>query len=356
MLGIGNLLGQGAPDPFFALRNVAVSDTADFSESYTPLVTFFLSDVIQFSETVGGDYASVLSDIAQFAESLIRGTPVTAADIADFSESLGLGLALSPSDVADFNESVALGWAQTLADVVQFSESLLRNIPLTASDIINASDSADLDVGLVLADVADIAETLTEVRGVPLTLADQADLSDIAISAMSAYTVLSDGALFGGAMRIGDIEYNVWVVNTQTLGLSRYQGYNFNSIAGNLGARDDGVYLLEGDDDAGTEIDAYFETGLLDFGTAQRKTIPDVYLALTSDGNTMLKVTTSQDGSLVTDWYEVRAVYTGPDNTRYKPGKGLRARYWKFRLENVDGSDFDLSDAEVLPLILSRRL
>ena len=42
--------------------------------------------------------------------------------------------------------------------------------------------------------------------------------------------------------------------------------------------------------------------------------------------------------------------------TRINLGKGLRARYFKYELEAVDGHDFDLDSIEFLPLVAQRRV
>jgi hypothetical protein len=41
--------------------------------------------------------------------------------------------------------------------------------------------------------------------------------------------------------------------------------------------------------------------------------------------------------------------------TRVQVGKGLRARYYAFELETVDGQDFDLESIEFVPLVVQRR-
>ena len=52
-----------------------------------------------------------------------------------------------------------------------------------------------------------------------------------------------------------------------------------------LAANSNGIYVLTGDDSAGTDIDALIKTGLIDFGTSLEKQIPYAYIGLSKSGN-----------------------------------------------------------------------
>lgn len=148
----------------------------------------------------------------------------------------------------------------------------------------------------------------------------------------------------------------VWALNMDMNGSTRYEGYDFNSFAeiGGLyyGAKYDGLYLLEGPDDAGTAVDASVNFGNLNFGTIARKALPYLYCGVASNGNLILKVVA--DGA--THLYTVR------DNTellkahRFEPGRGLRASYYDITIMNEGGTAFDLAEIEFFPLALSRKL
>jgi hypothetical protein len=154
-----------------------------------------------------------------------------------------------------------------------------------------------------------------------------------------------------------------WVMNTEgAMPVSEYDNYTFNSLAYGpdqmLGCTDQGLYILEGDDDAGTDIDAEVTSLMLDFATSKLKRMSTAYLGYTSDGQLLLKVRSVEQGTYAERWYEGRnpSAQPTPGENRMKIGKGLRSRYWTFELVNIDGSDFELDKVELYPVVLQRRI
>ena len=159
-----------------------------------------------------------------------------------------------------------------------------------------------------------------------------------------------------GAFQQSGEALTVWALNMDVNGATRYEGYDFNSFAEidglYYGAKYDGLYLLEGPDDNGTDIAASVNFGNLNFGTIARKALPYLYCGVASNGKLVLKV--EADGQ--TYYYDVR------DNTellkahRFELGKGLRASYYDTTIMNDGGTAFDLAEIEFFPLELSRKL
>lgn len=154
-----------------------------------------------------------------------------------------------------------------------------------------------------------------------------------------------------------------WVMNTEgAMPISEYDNYQFNSLAYSpdemLGCNDQGLYVLDGDDDVGTNIDAEITSLMLDFDTTKLKRMSTAYVGYTSDGQLLLKVRSVDQGVYAERWYEGRntTAQTSPGENRMKIGKGLRSRYWTFELVNIDGSDFELDKVELYPVILDRRI
>lgn len=148
----------------------------------------------------------------------------------------------------------------------------------------------------------------------------------------------------------------VWVFNVDNNGSTQYDNYGFNSFAKRdatyLGAADDGLYLLEGDDDQGRNITAEISLALSRFATPQAKYFPALYLGVTSTGRMLLKA--NVDG---TDWlFEANNTSSTMANQRIDLGKGLRGSHWRFTILNQDGLDFDLESVEFMPLVSSRRV
>ena len=154
-----------------------------------------------------------------------------------------------------------------------------------------------------------------------------------------------------------------WVMNTEgAMPISEYDNFVFNSMAYGpdemLGCTDQGIYTLDGADDAGTAIDAGVTSMMLDFDTSKLKRMSTAYMGYTSDGQLLLKVRSVDQGEYAEWWYEAHStvVADSPRQNRVKIGKGLRSRYWVFELVNIDGSDFELDKVELYPIVLQRRI
>ena len=163
---------------------------------------------------------------------------------------------------------------------------------------------------------------------------------------------------------------DVWLINADTNATTRYENFTFNAMAKFRGAyygtRDDGVYLLEGDDDAGEAIHAYLDFGIPTFRKdddghnipAVIKRIPQVYIGASSSKEMYLKVVVPKQQGTPTQTfiYRARAALDELSNQRFDLGKGLHAVYYNFVLLNQDGDDFELDDITFRVLPLGRRI
>lgn len=144
-----------------------------------------------------------------------------------------------------------------------------------------------------------------------------------------------------------------WAV-TDSKQVSRYTGYGFNSFATidgkHYGAKADGVYMLEGTSDAGTDIDVGMVLGKLDFGTAKHKRVENVYVGVSATKALYLRVTA--EGQTYT--YQARNVSAQLQQQRFDPGKGLRANFFEFELIGKD--QVEISGVEFRAVPLSRRI
>ncbi|MFC4923577.1 hypothetical protein [Delftia deserti] len=149
---------------------------------------------------------------------------------------------------------------------------------------------------------------------------------------------------------------SVWSINTATGASSAYEGYPFNSFARiggrYFGATADGIYELEGNDDAGQPIAAHANLGQRNFGSNRLKAWPTAYLGVSSRGHMVVRVTTERET------YTYRARSSGRDmqTQRVDFGRGLRANYITLELMNECGADFDLDGIEFTVVELGRRI
>lgn len=151
-------------------------------------------------------------------------------------------------------------------------------------------------------------------------------------------------------------DLTIWTVNTENAGTTRYDNYGFNSFAKigakYFGAKADGVFELAGATDAGDEIPALVNLGKSDWGSSLKKNIDYCYLGVASDGKMVLKVIA--DGQ--TYLYTARNSSDGMSTQRVSLGRGLRANFYEFELQNAAGGAFELSRVEFTPIPLSRRI
>lgn len=149
--------------------------------------------------------------------------------------------------------------------------------------------------------------------------------------------------------------YFVWVFNARTGAVSRYLRYGFDSFAQigghHFGVAEDGVYLLEGDTDAGQSIEARAGTGLLDLGAKELKHVSAVYLDAASDGALAVRVQAGQQQYT----YKARRASAFNAQQRVDTGRGLRATHYSFELLN-HGADFELDAMDVNVAKSARRI
>ena len=140
-----------------------------------------------------------------------------------------------------------------------------------------------------------------------------------------------------------------WLINKDTKAASRYEGFKFNSLDGEFGAMDDGIYQLTGTTNNGVAINAFIETGLMDFGKPQLKHVNHAYIRAYDNLQLSLDMTGSE-----TINYLVSP--TGDEPGKAHLAKGDRARKWKLKLSNVNGGGFELESIELDEEVLSRRV
>jgi hypothetical protein len=169
----------------------------------------------------------------------------------------------------------------------------------------------------------------------------------------------ADTLAFVGRLPLAEGDFQAWVLNAETLGVTRYENFPFNSLVEHdgrtWGVTETGLYELTGDDDAGEPIAAWLRTGMLDFGTGAQMTCPRAYLYMQSDRSAILRTLVDQAGRRRHVDYTVA----------FRPGDALRARTVElgrgvrfvsvaFELANTGGADIDIRGLEAMPVILRR--
>jgi len=159
-------------------------------------------------------------------------------------------------------------------------------------------------------------------------------------------TTVAFDASTGQPVDIGD----AWVVNADSKAITRYERYGFNSFAAlggrHFGVRPDGVYLLEGADDAGRAITSGVALGQHDFGTQALKHLDAVYAGVSSTGTLFLRVGVGKSQFT----YRARRKDDHMKVQRFDTGRGLRSNYFTFELTSeADAFELDSVTFHVLP-------
>lgn len=284
------------------------------------------------------------------------------------------------AEAADGSEAWFLGSASTLLDVLRASGIFASNSALTnlVAEVIVAvelnrsgglatiSESAEADESLanllratqaVLDNI--IAQDLsTSYLLLVNTIGEYSQASEAVSIWQSLTQAIEEGSTAFVHLSIGGETYTGWVMNTSNTAVSEYQGLNFNSMCkiGNryFGASDTGIHEITGNDDEGTSIATYVQSGLIDFGTAIEKTVPVAYLGADVDGRVAFGVSVSEKAGVSTYWYEANRELEAINNVKVPIGKGLSGRYWKFGIASDALSEFDA--VTVIPVTLKRRV
>ena len=148
------------------------------------------------------------------------------------------------------------------------------------------------------------------------------------------------------------------VMNTDTMAVSEYSNYEFTSFA-NFGGmtlalhRNGNIYQLGGDTDAGSEIDAAFETGMDDMGSQKTKRLLALTVGLRSDGETQYRAHRFNEyGEYISiDSTEEETIET----RKLQSEKTKLSRVIGIEMSNVDGSDFAVDSMELDVRLSPRR-
>lgn len=149
----------------------------------------------------------------------------------------------------------------------------------------------------------------------------------------------------------------VWAMNTETLETTNYLNFDFVSLVSfadqPYGVTAGGIFLLEGDDDDGTNIDARVLTGISDRGDEALKEASHMYMQY--DGGAMMFQLFPDGQQRLREYrFERRSNSSGVIHARAKGSRGLRSRSWQMGLRNLGGDDFTLDKLGLLLRALTR--
>lgn len=153
-----------------------------------------------------------------------------------------------------------------------------------------------------------------------------------------------------------------WACGLDGAGSTSYGNFGFNSyarIGGHcFGARADGLFMLEGDTDAGEAIPASIGLGQLELGSKSIKLLEAIYVGMSGSAPLVMSLGVPDDAGEQVSFFDYQTRGSGPSlvKRRVDAGRGLRANYFEVELFNVDGADFAIDALEFLVADTSRRI
>lgn len=358
----------------FAAATLAVGITKDYTDT-----------AVAASTVVEEQYATLLDT----GDAINTATPTVVVVATNYSYSA----ATSTLFVAFVNTEVSTAVA---ADTTAFSSDVSTFVSTgDAASTINVSTTATTALRDVAAATSTTTIGLLETIAVSATAVDTPTFYNLALASWTSTGAATSDILFAGSTKAGELSSSAagtsaatnnvvmtayvqslanlgstatyrdpmqgaYVMNTETAALSEYTNFAFNSVTymnGKLYATsEDGFYVLEGQNDDGTNTNAYIESGYSDLGEQHTKHAGSMYFGYTSDGPIGVDVETYGSGHAKQSYELELRDATSPRNTRVKLGKGLSSRHWRVTVKNKDGSHFELNDAALDVAVSQRRV
>lgn len=130
------------------------------------------------------------------------------------------------------------------------------------------------------------------------------------------------------------------VMNTLNAAVTEYD-WTLQSITPTHATRNDGLFTLGGETDAGSAIAADVRTGKTLWGSDRKKAVENVYYGLKGSGTGVCRI----DGESTSFEYNFAIRASGV--SRAEPGKGISENYLGFGFKNTAGADFRLDRIDV---------
>jgi len=160
--------------------------------------------------------------------------------------------------------------------------------------------------------------------------------------------------------------YECYCVNMDSFGLTMYDNYEFDSFCqfknNYYGIGSDGIYLLDGNDDAGQDIRSLVKTGFFNVGNIENRgaslsalrvandRLQAGYIVIKNDNTMIFRI--YNDKKQAFD-YELNEVYDN-EKYRFQIGSGLKGSMFQLELDTV--GNWQLDDCCIIPIILERKI
>jgi hypothetical protein len=148
-------------------------------------------------------------------------------------------------------------------------------------------------------------------------------------------------------------------MNLLHFGVTEYNSYPFNSFCDYhgtgiyIGASEEGIFLLDGDDDNGVKINAAIQTMTEDLWAKVMKRLREGFAV--KRGGPLAVQLILDEGRLNPVTRDLLSVRDVMQEERVKFPHGLKNRFFSTIIKNLGGSDFDLDSLRIFCDEISRR-
>lgn len=239
----------------------------------------------------------------------------------------GTSLATSAGDASSVATASAVRSAPLLTTTGSAVSILLanpENDPVAGGNAVSALFDSTVRAALAVS----AGDASSSVMGAPDTATwaiSAGQAGSVLISQLYANELVVDTASGASALAVPPSD-RAWVINTESFASWRYEDYPLRwatMIAGRpVGLSDLGLHYMQPTNNVNWSMD----TGWKDFDQQQLKRIAYVYVGGVIPGSAAVRVS----AGIGTAEYRYPVI-----TNRFIPGKGLHARYWKFKLTGI---------------------
>ena len=267
---------------------------------------------------------------------------VTAGDVLHTALGVALADRLSHADVA------TAGWrgARALLETVVLVGALAggKGYGSALAEILTATDHPLVIFALACTahDLLTTDETATDRYAADTRIDCRLTISEVSRNAGHLGGVAHDTMGLDFKVTLGGEVYQCWSFATDELFPSVFTNFDFTSYVNVderiFATKPDGIYLLEGEDDAGDKIETGVRLNYYSMGTHAQKRLFQAWFGLVGESPALRVITDSG----AANYYVVAG--------RAKLAHGAVGRDWELILSDIDALDF----VEITPVILTR--
>lgn len=359
------------PSPYIVVEDsVAMTDTVSVTSGTPVNFIITVNEGLALADSQIANVCKIVNDyflINQTINTNWKGTRTLTETVTLLDTTAGARAYLhSLTDTLTVSDSAlrALGFVtedrllavDTIAHTGKFNHSLahqflllttlagMRGYKEVVTDTLTVNDALAVLVHRMCsaAETLTVADTVTPRRTSLITTTDAITISETLTSTGRFNQVQNDEVHFRLTITLNGETYQCWSFSPDDMYASLYTNYAFNSFASldghDYGCNGSGIYLLEGDTDAGTTIERGIRVNYASMGTHLKKRLFHAFFGLVGE-EPVLKV--------ITDSGEAEYYVVGQKS---HIAKGLNGVNWELILTQIDSLDF----IEVTPVILSR--